>query len=209
VISEKWAKVPQSVIESGLSNGAFRLYCHLDRVQGANGRPAKGYGAVGRTLGMRRQTVTNHARELVDAGLVSLEQDQSDPPTSGKRAVSMRVIHNPSRTRLNPLARLNDHEKETQQPPRGSGAPQTFDGVHSGHPTNDHRTERMPQRSTQNALLSRSKRSEQGVVSAPTGTTGREEADAIAALCARCGGVAALPPNPTDEDYEKWCSCEF
>jgi len=91
--------VPKSIVESGLDDGCVRLYAYLDRVQGNNGHPARGFAATGEDLGLQPRTVSSHAHHLCEFGVIALEGSTGD---GGHGKEVMRVIYNPARRRWPP-----------------------------------------------------------------------------------------------------------
>lgn len=206
---ETWAKVPRSVIESGLSNGAIRLYIYLDLTQGDRGRPAKGYAAVGQKINMKRQTVSRHSRELVKAGLVEEIEERPDPPTSGRPAVTMRVIHNPARKKENPSAQVRPPTPRSKPASVYSSPKRTFIGGNYGRSMDEFVTNQGEECGPRNGLRPRSSRSEVGVREQPvqrSESTIEKETNEHAAGCSECGGlVVRTPDGPRNE----FCSCPF
>ena len=85
---EQMGMTPVSIIESGLSDFAVRLYayCAKNEAGGAGGRAAKGMRWASKRLGCDHNKVKRGARELVAAGLIELLCDR-EPGSKGESGI--------------------------------------------------------------------------------------------------------------------------
>jgi len=117
-----WAKVPKSIIESGIDPHCFMLFCHLDSYQGDRGWPVRGYDTVAQKLGWQARTVSIHATHLEERGLIEVEAERKSTGSWAK--ATMKVIANPVRNRGNPVS-----SEPARRYRSSSSAPDRFGGA--------------------------------------------------------------------------------
>jgi biotin operon repressor len=202
---EPFAMVPRRLLRRGEDGGPVCAHCAalfavLDAEQGElakGGRPWRGRNALVQALGWSRETVTEHVRHLVAAGLLDVRQ--------AGRSMAVYVVANPSR--LTPAV---DGTPPGDLTPAVDGRPP---GQVDGTPPGGGREAAHPHRGSgrDTAHRSRSTRSEPGLP--PSGP--RAEVSAVALLersfgavevvdhdGPRCGGCGA----PTEGEGETWCA---
>lgn len=86
---EKFAMIPETLIDGARDSACVHLYGKLSRIQGKGGSPARGYRALAKQIGMAEKTVTTHARHLEADGWIRIEQ-------TGRSKAVLRIVHNPS-----------------------------------------------------------------------------------------------------------------
>jgi len=94
VTADPFAMVPRSLICSGLDPTCLRLFAFLDSRQGIRGFPHRGLGVAADALGVQERTLGDHAKHLVDFGVIEMTTDETKP---GQGVKVFRVIHNPAR----------------------------------------------------------------------------------------------------------------
>ena len=97
-----FAMLPRSIIRSGLDEHCFRLYAYCDDIQRDGTKAwaqARGCRAIAADLGWKPDTVRAHGRHLEQCGLLRSERQ-------GTTKLIYNLIHNESRGRINPGARV-------------------------------------------------------------------------------------------------------
>jgi hypothetical protein len=87
---EQFAMVPRRIIESGIADGPFRLFCMLDGRTGSIGYDAFGFHYLADRLGKQTETISSCAQALEDLGLVKIHRN-------GGGKASIELLYNPAR----------------------------------------------------------------------------------------------------------------
>jgi hypothetical protein len=87
---EQFAMIPRRIIESGISDGAFRLYCMVDGRRGSIGWEPFGFHYLAERLGKQTETISRCAHALEEIGFVKVHRGGG-----GKAAIEL--LYNPAR----------------------------------------------------------------------------------------------------------------
>jgi hypothetical protein len=126
---DKFAMVPESLITGEIAGagrhqaGLVLAYAYLDLRQG-DGKPAHNLTRMAEALGYQERTVAGWVDDLERAGLVAVVRE-------GKRAVEVRVVHNPARGRQSAAAAV---EVGTRSAPIKAGTRATHRGRRGTRP---------------------------------------------------------------------------
>ena len=189
LVNDKFAMIPESLIVSGISATALRLYCYLDLRQGTDGYAVRGSRWIGKKLGVDARTVRSAARELKEAGWIRIRSGL------GTQSHTYEVSHNPSRRRRSPRV------KGIPVPHLASHDPVTFVGNPSARDAPDmaqdvHLDPADP--GAEDAPGSRSPRSRRSGVTQPA-------SDGMCQVC----GLRTTPFAEGMNSHAGFCACPF
>ena len=87
----QFAMVHRVLIESGISDGAFRAWCFMDGRAGDQGYDVFGYHYIAERIGHQSETIGGYMRELEGLGLVHI------PPANRGAKKHVKILWQPSR----------------------------------------------------------------------------------------------------------------